>query len=671
MMTTIRGQLPKFSSMWLLVLPIANFAVLAPELTQWFIALAAISLLWQWGIYRQSLPKPKTWLKAIIALSGCLLLLVTGKSLGLLSAMLHLLCLSYVLKPLELRRRYDLYQWYLIGLLLLSCALIFQQSIYFAVIVLLIFIVNLCFLASLFRPKEQLKVQFFYAAKLLLQSVPLAILLFVVFPKIPPFWQVPQSKGIETGLSDTLKIGDISKLALSDKLAFRVEFEQQVPDYQQLYWRAMVLEDFDGKSWHRSHQHQADIKQYQKVPRTRIAAIGEQQIIDYQVVLTPSFQPWMFVLDVGELASFTDNEQVITLNDYSLYSQRDITRPFAYNVRSNLTQPLTLYKTRFQKRRNVKVDRASNPKLYQLGQRLQQQYNDPQAIIDSVLAQFRLSPFRYTLEPPPLTNNSLDEFYFSTQAGFCEHYASSFTFIMRAAGIPARVVLGYLGGELNKQGDYYSVYQRDAHAWSEVWFENRGWVRVDPTAAVDPSRVEQGFSPQLMKEREQLSDFNVTQWLKGNLLQTARLYLDTIDYQWTKLVINYSSDTQFALLTSWFGKHIATKTALLILVGFLLSVGLFFLVRWLTLVNISQKTSVLKLYERALKLLANKGILRQHQETDRDYIKRIKTVNELASKEFAGILVLYNNYTFANQREVQVEKALKYKVGRLKRALKS
>ncbi|OKY24792.1 DUF3488 and transglutaminase-like domain-containing protein [Thalassotalea sp. PP2-459] len=666
-----KKQMPVFATNWLLLLPVLNLSLLLTELSQWFIAMALITLLWQWAIHRNIMAIGKGWIKVIIAIAGCVLLVMTGKAIGLLSAMLHLLCLSYLLKPLELKKRYDIYQWFLIGLLLMCCSLIFQQSIYFSLLVLVFFIANLMFLNSLFSPLSSVNKQMKFSLKLVVQSLPLAVLLFVIFPKIPPFWQVPQSKGVETGLNDSLKIGDIAKLALSNDLAFRVEFSTDVPDYQQLYWRAIVLDTFDDQQWNRKYQQVANIKQYQQVPRKRLKYSGEDQLVTYQVILTPSFQPWLFLLDVGQLNRNRDTEHLATLRDYSVYSPRKITRPISYQVTSNLTQPLTLYQNASVLQRNLRIDSNSNPKLFKFGQTLKENALNAQNIIDSTLKHYRNNPFRYTLEPPLLTNNSLDEFFFNTQAGFCEHYASSFTYLMRAAGIPARVVLGYLGGELNKQGGYFSVYQRDAHAWSEVWLDGKGWVRVDPTAAVDPSRVEQGFSSQLLKERDQLAGFDMSTWLQAGLLQTVQLYLDTIDYQWTKFVINYSTEQQLKLLKAWFGQHVTLKVVVVLLVALSLIVALFFLTRWLRRLTEKVNSPALRVYKAACQHIEKMGVTRNLQETDQQYISRVKKVSVVASVELAAILTLYNQYVYANKRHSSIINALKKRLTKLKKCKKA
>jgi hypothetical protein len=195
---------------------------------------------------------------------------------------------------------------------------------------------------------------------------------------------------------------------------------------------------------------------------------------------------------------------------------------------------------------NLLLNTDNNPKLLAKGQQLRQRYPDDRQLINQVLTELNEENYYYTLQPPRLNNNSLDQFYFDTRAGFCEYYASSFTYLMRAAGIPARMVVGYLGGEFNRSGNYLSVYQRSAHAWSEVWLVNSGWQRIDPTAAVDPERVERGFSTSLMQEYDDLSSglFSLQALRAMWWYKQLKMQIDAIDYQWTRWIIGYTGQKQ-------------------------------------------------------------------------------------------------------------------------------
>jgi len=335
------------------------------------------------------------------------------------------------------------------------------------------------------------------------------------------------------------------------------------------------------------------------------------QTLNYQVFIEPSFQHWLSALDLATVHGLNQSSPIYPLNDFTIYRKSRISQTTSYQVKSLLNLPLALNIVPADLALNLVLPRASNPRLYEYGQSLRKTYNDDNVLIQDVLKKFNQEDYRYTLRPPALINNSLEQFYFETQAGFCEHYASSFTFLMRAAGIPARLVLGYLGGEYNQSGNYYSVYQRDAHAWSEVWLKGKGWVRIDPTAAVNPERVEQGFSVQLFQEQQSLNNklFSFDGITSSQLFQFLRLQMDMIDYQWTKWVIGYSYNKQRSLLNELFSQQHYVKSAAVIASSLMLT---FFL---LWLVNrrgsaISTETIWSLHYQQALKYLLKLDIIK-------------------------------------------------------------
>ncbi len=577
-------------SQWLLIATfIANVLTIISELAWWLIALLALCLLWRVGLNRLSLNRPSSkssfskkpkrkksaqkWLLVIFALSGCVILAITGKALGLLLAMVHLLCFSYGLKMLEMHSRKDFYQLFFIGLFILAASFIFRQSLAYFSVFTAVLVLNMALLLSHFSAKASLKSHYGLSFKLLLQSVPLAVALFLLFPKLSPLWQVPLAKSAQTGLSDQVSVGDVANLALSDSVAFRVTFETATPAYQQLYWRTLVLDIFDGKAWR-----QQPLKGFGKKPN-RNYADNRQELVNssiehpvtgaetrYQIIVEPSFQHWLFALDVAK----AKQSEIISLADFSLYSLKLLSQSMSYQVSSYLQSPLNLELSERQKVLNLQLPENTNPKLWREGQRLRKRYINDENLIQAVLKRFREQEYYYTLQPPLLGNQrgeqALDQFYFQSKAGFCEHYASSFAFLMRAAGIPTRLVVGYLGGEYNPQGQFYTIKQRDAHAWTEVWLQNKGWQRVDPTAAVSPDRVERGFSDDLLAQRSSLSGelVNLYQLKSIKWLNALRLQLDSLDYQWTKWVVGYSATRQLNLLSRWFGQVKLWKNTLTI-----------------------------------------------------------------------------------------------------------
>ena len=372
--------------------------------------------------------------------------------------------------------------------------------------------------------------------KLLLQGVPLAAVLFVLFPRLSgPLWTLPADVGSGvTGLSDRLTPGLVSDLSRSGEVAFRVEFEGEVPDPSELYWRGPVFENFDGQQWY--GEPSAD-----KVEVAAVPARGP--LSHYTVMLEAHQQRWLFALDQAislpyqaqdrlqsrPLAQLTGNRQLL--------SSKPIDSALRYRVSSALSG-------RFgDEQVNLALNLATgerNPKTRVFAQQLRAEHGDDRRVVAAALAHFREQPFHYTLRPDLLGDAPVDEFLFRTRRGFCEHYASAFTYLMRAAGIPARIVTGYQGGELN--GDYLIVRQANAHAWSEVWLDDH-WQRVDPTAAVAPSRIELGPEAALAEDEPLPSAMRPT----ADWLHSLRLGADALNYRWRRYIVDFGADRQRSL----------------------------------------------------------------------------------------------------------------------------
>jgi hypothetical protein len=581
-----------------------------------------------------------SWLILLLAVSGSVAIAVAGQTLGLLLSMIHLLCFAYSLKTFEITSRKDLYQLVVLGIFVATSSLIFIQSIYFSIAVIILVLGNFWILINLFTPTLPVSAQAKLLAKLSVFSVPLAVILFVTFPKLSPFWQVPNVESAKVGLSDSVKIGDIAQLALSDELAFRVSFQNNNPKHAQLYWRAMVLDDFDGVTWRQggrkkgqqnNHDHgSASISHANSSTGVEIKGTG----LSYQIIAEPSFQSWLFALD------FATSEQgnIALRNDYALFYRGIISQTLSYQVTSYPKAILAPKLTQENRALNLTLSSDNNPKLLAKGEELRQQYSEDSQLINHVLAEFNQKDYFYTLQPPRLNNNSLDEFYFDTQAGFCEHYASSFTYLMRAAGIPARMVVGYLGGEFNSSGNYLSVYQRNAHAWSEVWLPESGWQRVDPTAAVDPERVESGFSNNLMQEYNHLSSglFSMqalrTMWWYKQL----KMQIDAIDYQWTRWVIGYTGQKQSRVMAKLLASLKEGKNIFYFILT-LIVIALFVYVY--KSVKVKQRTDdkIKALYLKTLALLAQHNLAKVKSMTAQQFDDFIAKTQPDLSEDFSII----------------------------------
>jgi protein-glutamine gamma-glutamyltransferase len=382
--------------------------------------------------------------------------------------------------------------------------------------------------------------------KMFAQGIPIAAMLFVLFPRVAgPLWGVPADHSANSGLSDRMAPGLISELSLSDAVAFRVDFDGPVPPPWLRYWRGPVLSEFDGREWTLSAQ------------RSQGAfARGAGQTVIYTVTLEPHWKHWLFALDLpGSLpqstanadAMRTDVDAVLT-RDQQLFARLPVTQPLRYQQSSTLRETYPAGRgaeLQLDIADNLRLPSEggqSNPKTLAFARTLRRAHRDDAAFIDAVLDWFHREQFFYTLSPPLLGANSVDGFLFETRRGFCEHYASAFAVLLRAAGIPARVVTGYQGGTMNPSGDYMIVRQSDAHAWAEALVGGQ-WRRFDPTAAVAPSRIQMGLGGSLPASEP----IPMLARLDETFLKSLQLSWDAINHGWRRSVIGFNFDRQRSL----------------------------------------------------------------------------------------------------------------------------
>jgi transglutaminase-like putative cysteine protease len=396
-------------------------------------------------------------------------------------------------------------------------------------------------------------------ARMLVQGVPLAALLFILFPRLAgPLWGAPAEAGARTGLSDRMEPGSISSLSLSDAVAFRVDFVGRVPPSAQRYWRGPVLSRFDGVQWSASRLH-----------GTRPPESGPSAI-EYTVTMEPNNRPWLFALEHAAglpraplddvTAPITAQRSLAVLtDDDQLFAATPVTQTIRYTQRSVLSDRFRSASLR-DASDNLRLPH-DNPRSVAFARDLRARAGSDRAFIVAVLDWFRREPFVYTLAPPLLQGDRVDDFLFDTRRGFCEHYAGAFVFLLRAAGIPARVVTGYQGGEINPDGDYLIVRDSDAHAWAEALLDGV-WQRFDPTAAVAPSRIERGLGAALPQGEPvpYLARMDMT------FLKALRLRWDAVNYQWQRSVVGFNLQRQRDVLRD-LGLEAARPWQLVVLVG--------------------------------------------------------------------------------------------------------
>jgi transglutaminase-like putative cysteine protease len=552
---------------------------------------------------------PRAVRLAIDALAIALLFLQFRTFNGL-SAGTALLALTAGLKLLETDTQRDIYVITLIIYFLSVSALLEGESFW-----LLAYLIGVCWLttATLLRLTSTLPVPDWrrslrYAGRILSQALPLALVFWLFFPRFAgPLWHMPDDgSSAGSGLSDTMSPGDITELALSDEIAFRVRFSTAPPPPQERYWRGPVLHDFDGRTWRRTSSY------LNAAPALQLQGPAYQ----YTLSLEPHQHNWIFALD---WPSHWDLPRGALTGDYTLVQPDPVSRPIDVEATSytrvQSSEPLSI----LSRRRDTKLPSNRNPRTVQLAQSLRGAHPDDMDYVRAVLELFTQQPFYYTLTPPKLADNSVDAFLFDTKRGFCGHYASAFATLMRAAGIPARVVTGYQGGTFNRFADYWILRQSDAHAWTEIWIEGRGWLRIDPTSAIAPSRVERGLADAASADGPLVSRWQRrTPWLAD-----TRLRLDALRQLWRERILLFDQDSQQKVL-EWLNIPEPDGQKLVMV----LTAALTLVFGWLTWavrreINPARKEPLIRAYSRLCAKLAAVGMPRLAHEGAEDYAARV------------------------------------------------
>ena len=531
---------------WLLI---AQALVILPHLLHlpaWVALLWLGVVVWRVQIFRMRAPYPKGWMKALLLLvvvGG--IVLSRGARFGIDSVVVLLVC-TFILKVLEMRSLRDALWVVFLGFFCVAASYLFNDGIIAALYSLLPVIALLAALIGLQQttvaehPWRNVRL----AGSLLLQAAPLMVVLFLVFPRLGPLWSlpVPSDKGV-TGLSDNMAPADIAELSRSPALAFRASFTGDIPARDQLYWRALTLDRFADGRWSQSSFAES-IREPQWQP--------EGEPLDYSVIMEATGKPWLMLLDVAQSAAPRSR----MMSDFRWQRSRPIDRPLMYSARSWPQATRELQLPTWARNSALQLPDEGDPLTRQWAKQLRSEFADDLALVDAIMRHFAEQPYHYTLKPPALGANTVDDFLFTTQAGFCAHYAGAMTMLLRAAGIPARVVTGYQGGEINEAGQYVQVRQFDAHAWVEYWLEGAGWQRIDPTAAVAPERVELGLEQALSGADEFLDDqlLSPLRYRNNAWINALRLSWEELNYDWQRLVLGYQGEQQGQLLRRLFGE---------------------------------------------------------------------------------------------------------------------
>lgn len=589
---------------WLCAVVLATLAPHAEHLPAWLSAFSATCIglcLWRWHQGNLAIPR---LLLVLLVIAGSAGIVVQFRTIFGQEPGVALLALLTALKLLEMRTSRDAFVIVMLGYFLLLTHYFNAESMAVGSWMLIALILVTTAQIRIQAPAADIAGSARLAGVLVAQSLPIMFILFLLFPRISgPLWGLPQdTRKASTGLSDQMSPGSISELSQSAAIAFRVQFAGNPPDRQSLYWRGPVMSDYDGRVW-----------------RPTRAGIGNPPDIDartpaldYTITLEAHQQRWLLALDLPVKTpagtAFTPGLSLV---------RRDTVRErLRYDAASVTGYTVNLKERPDVIRQSLALPRGLNPRARELAETWRRDIASPEMIAARALALFREQAFLYTLQPPLLGEHAIDDFLFSARRGFCEHYAAAFVFLMRAAGIPARVIGGYQGGEANPVDGYMVVRQSDAHAWSEVWFENRGWVRIDPTAVIAPSRVEQGIAAALPAGEP------LPAVVRGGLdwVRTLRYRWEALNNVWNQWVLGYDAEQQRRLLsklgfgTDW-RQLIASLT---VIAGVALLVITFWVLR-----SRPPADPALRLWRDFCRRMARQGMQRQPWEGPQDFAARI------------------------------------------------
>lgn len=621
------GQIPKGAVLWLLLSTLASLLLHSTHLPVGFWLLALVVGVWRWLIHLGRVSYPTTLIKVIAVVVTTVAVIVTfDRSVSLESASAFLIA-ACLLKQLEMRTVRDAQIVVYMAFLLLATGFLFQQDIGSALWgILTAGMITSAMIAVQQNPYtaslDSLRVNATLAARVLLLSLPIMLILYFLFPRLGPLWSVGlQSSQAKTGMTDMMAPADIAQLSQSSELAFRVSFDQQQPSRSELYWRGLTLDHYDGRRWQVASATSTAAAVSWAPSEKPLGVFIDDLPIVYDIIQEPTDQSWLFSLQGVQAIEANTGR---TLDD-RLLARRPVYQRQRYRAQSwpqvRLDEAGLSAAVRQQQ---LQLPAQGNPQARAWAQTLRHALTDDREIIATVMATFSDQPFHYTLQPQPLGQHDIDEFLFSTQRGFCAHYAGAMVFVARAAGIPARVVVGYQGGEWNAQEGYLSVRQFDAHAWVEVWFPDRGWQRFDPTEQVAPDRIEYGLQRALGRDEGFLREqpFSMHRLQHVAWLNRIRLQLDSVNYYWHRWVLSYDRQRQRQFLQGWLGM----KTYQDILYGLAMSVALVFVVgsAWLVW---QQRPRYRNRYMRAWIRLQQRaeryGVSSREGETVNQYLQRL------------------------------------------------
>jgi protein-glutamine gamma-glutamyltransferase len=610
----------------------------------WVSTVFLILYSWRLGLVLSGRWLPRDSVRWVAALACIVGVYVQYKTLLGRDSGVALLILFLGLKLMEMKAKRDLYVVIFLSFFILVTSFFYSQSIWAAIMAIVAVWALLAAMLSMhYGPNEVPVAQRFKSIGIImLQAAPLAIALFFLFPRIQqPLWGLPSdAHSGRTGISEKMSPGSISALSASQEVAFRVKFSHTAPEQSQMYWRGPVLGEFDGKQW--------QPLQKSLTPRsTPTIAAKTSTAIDYTVTLEPHNQRWLFAL---EFPTGLDNQSLkdvdAKLNPDAILESKDaIVNRFRYQASAHLNYKFGADDVPLSRQNWLELPPSFNPKTLELAAQWQRETPDHDTLVKRALTLFNTERFYYTIKPPLLGRNSVDDFLFTTRSGFCEHYASAFVVLMRALDIPSRVVTGYQGAEKNPVDDYWVVKQADAHAWAEVWIDKKGWVRVDPTSAIAPERIEKGTLG------ARFAGLNPEKEKKSEWLEKFKHKADAMTNSWNQWVLNYDRNSQkklFEMIGFNFDEWLEIAGLFAGILGILIGVAAL-----ITLRPQMPKDPIERIWKTLSDNLEARGLARGKSETSQQWLARIKS--ELTHNERVQFELICKRYNLLRYEANEVK----------------
>lgn len=597
---------------WLLAVAVATAAPHVIHLPIWLSLLSGSVLLWRFGLWHRNSRLPSRWLLALLVFVGVAGIGWQFRTLIGKEAGVALLFFFMALKPMEMRTRRDAMALVMLGFFLLLTHYFYSQSIPTGLWLLAATTLLTATLIRVHGGAQPPSAIVRYAGLLLAQAAPFMLIIFLLFPRISgPLWGLPKDahSGL-SGLSEQMSPGFLNNLIQSGAIAFRVQFSGPVPEQSDLYWRGPVFEDYDGQTW------RARLRDPINPGQPPIIEAGTRTV-SYITTLEAHNQRWLLALDLPLVLPDDSGLSPALSPTLETLAREPILSRARFALTSSLDFVASRHETPAMLQQALRLPHGLNQRSRELAAGWREKFTTPERISGAALLFFRQEAFFCTLQPPLLGQHAIDDFLFRTRRGFCEHFASAYVFLMRAAGVPARVVAGYQGGELNPVDGYLTVRQSDAHAWAEIWLADQGWVRVDPTAAVAPSRIEVGIEAALPAA----DPLPALVRIDSELLRDLRNRWDAANNSWNQWVLGYNPQRQREVLSrlglsepDW--RNMTAALATLCGIALLLVTG------W-TLHQRTTITPAQRAWQRFCKRLARLGIVRSTWEGPLDFALRV------------------------------------------------